>query len=43
MKDLARLILAGLVIALLPSLGWSQVSTDRSEMDQWVKGHGDSR
>jgi hypothetical protein len=26
----------GLVIALLPSLGWSQ-STDRSEMDQWLK------
>ena len=36
MKNLARLMAAGLVIALLPSLGWSQ-STDRSEMDQWMK------
>jgi len=25
------------MIALLPSLGWSQASTDRSEMDQWLK------
>jgi len=43
MKNLARLVAAGLVIALLPSLGWSQ-STDRSEMDQWLKdtaGQGD--
>src|SRR6516162_2183934 len=36
MRSLARLMAVGLVIALLPSLGWSQ-STDRSEMDQWVK------
>jgi hypothetical protein len=36
MKTLARLLAVGMVIALLPSLGWSQ-STDRSEMDQWVK------
>jgi hypothetical protein len=27
----------GFLLALLPSLVWAQVSTDRSEMDQWVK------
>src|SRR5712692_8852453 len=37
MKALARLLAAGAIIALLPSLGWSQYSTDRSEMDQWMK------
>jgi hypothetical protein len=37
MKTLPRLLAAGVIIALLPSLGWSQVSTDRSEMDQWLK------
>jgi hypothetical protein len=37
MKNLTRLIVAGLAIALFPSLGWSQASTDRSAMDQWVK------
>ena len=37
MKSLARLLAAGAIIALLPSLGWSQASTDRSEMDQWLK------
>jgi hypothetical protein len=37
MKTLARLLAAGAIIALLPSLGWSQASTDRSEMDQWLK------
>ena len=36
MRYCARLLAAGLLITLLPSLGWSQ-STDRSEMDQWVK------
>jgi len=36
MKSLARLVAAGLVIAMLPSLGWSQ-ATDRGDMDQWVK------
>jgi len=36
MRYCARLLVAGLFITLLPSLGWSQ-STDRSEMDQWVK------
>jgi hypothetical protein len=36
MRTCVRLLVAGLVITLLPSLGWSQ-STDRSEMDQWVK------
>jgi hypothetical protein len=35
-KYLGRLMAMGLVIALLPSLGWSQ-STDRSEMDAWLK------
>src|SRR5260370_10480945 len=28
--------IAGLLMVLLPSLGWAQ-STDRSEMDQWLK------
>ena len=37
MKCLGRLMAIGLVIALLPSLGWSQ-STDRSEIDAWIKG-----
>ena len=36
MKSSTRLLAAVLMIALLRSLGWSQ-STDRSEMDQWVK------
>ncbi|MGH7838324.1 MAG: DUF1329 domain-containing protein, partial [Candidatus Binataceae bacterium] len=27
----------GLIIALLPSLGWSQFSTDRSAVDAWLK------
>ncbi|MGH7879032.1 MAG: DUF1329 domain-containing protein, partial [Candidatus Binataceae bacterium] len=36
LKCLSRLMAIGLVVALLPSLGWSQ-STDRSEMDAWVK------
>jgi len=36
-KCLGRLMAIGLVIALLPSLGWSQ-STDRSEFDAWLKG-----
>ena len=36
MRHCARLLVAALFITLLPSLGWSQ-STDRSEMDQWVK------
>lgn len=35
-KSLGRTIAAGLAIALLASPGWSQ-STDRSEMDQWIK------
>src|SRR6266851_3676500 len=37
MKTLTRLLAAGAIIALLPSLGWSQASTDHSEMEQWVK------
>ncbi|MGH7837008.1 MAG: DUF1329 domain-containing protein, partial [Candidatus Binataceae bacterium] len=37
MKCLGRLMAIGLVIALLPALGWSQSSTDRSEMDAWIK------
>ena len=36
MKQLSRLLAAGLILALLPALGWSQ-STDRSEIDQWIK------
>lgn len=37
MRALARVLVAGLLVAMLPSLGWSQASTDRSEMDQWLK------
>jgi hypothetical protein len=38
MKFLARaLALGALVLFLLPSLGWTQASTDFSEMEQWVK------
>jgi hypothetical protein len=37
MRSRAYLLTAGLLIALLPSLGWCQVSTDRSEIDQWIK------
>ena len=37
MRSRAYLIMAGLLIALLPSLGWCQVSTVRSEIDQWIK------
>jgi hypothetical protein len=36
MKTFAKLLAAGVILAVLPSLGWSQ-STDRSEIDQWVK------
>jgi hypothetical protein len=35
-RRFVHLLAAALVIALLPSLGWSQ-STDRSAMDQWMK------
>jgi hypothetical protein len=31
------LIVTGLFVLLMPALGWSQVSTDRSEIDQWIK------
>jgi hypothetical protein len=38
MRHIARLLgFALLVILLLPVAGWPQASTDRSEMDQWVK------
>src|SRR5689334_17327806 len=36
MKNWARVLAIGLVLAMLPSLGWAQ-STDRSDMDQWLK------
>jgi len=36
MKTVVRVFMCGMLLALLPSLGWTQ-STDRSEMDQWVK------
>jgi hypothetical protein len=32
-----QVLIVGLLVAFLPALGWSQVSTDRSEMDQWIK------
>src|SRR5215831_19712185 len=38
MKAMARVLAAGAaLIFLLPSLGWTQTSTDFSEMQQWVK------
>ncbi|HLW69571.1 MAG TPA: DUF1329 domain-containing protein [Candidatus Binataceae bacterium] len=36
MQRFARVMAAAMLIALLPSRGWSQ-ATDRSEMDQWLK------
>ena len=36
MKSVVRALALGLVFVLLPSLGWPQ-STERSEMDQWLK------
>jgi hypothetical protein len=36
MKTLARVMATGLLLLALPVVGWAQ-STDRSEMDQWVK------
>ena len=36
MKSLARVFATGLLLLALPTMGWAQ-STDRSEMDQWVK------
>ena len=36
MKTLARMIATGLLLLALPAFGLAQ-STDRSEMDQWVK------
>jgi Protein of unknown function (DUF1329) len=36
MKSLVRSLVPGLLLLVLPALGWAQ-STDRSEMDQWVK------
>ena len=37
MKSLARVLAVGALVLLLPSLGWTQASTDFSEMQQWVK------
>ena len=37
MKGLARVLAVGALVLLLPSLGWTQASTDFSEMQQWVK------
>lgn len=31
------LILAGLFVLLMPASGWSQASTDHSDIDQWIK------
>ncbi|MBV8054228.1 MAG: DUF1329 domain-containing protein, partial [Deltaproteobacteria bacterium] len=36
MRRRVYLAIAGVLMGLLPSLGWAQ-STDRSEMDQWLK------
>jgi hypothetical protein len=36
MKKFVRGMATGLLLLVLPALGWAQ-STDRSEMDQWVK------
>jgi Protein of unknown function (DUF1329) len=38
MRSLMRIVVIGLVFALLPSLGWAQTEqTDWSEMSQWLK------
>jgi len=37
MKRLWRVTAMGLLLLALPTLGWTQGTTDRSEMDQWVK------
>src|SRR5712691_10261956 len=36
MKIISRVLMIGLLVAVLPTLGWSQ-DTDRSAMDQWIK------
>jgi hypothetical protein len=36
MKNWTSILGAGLLLILLPALGWAQ-ATDRSEMDQWMK------
>ena len=36
MKNVLSTVGLGLLLTMLPALGWAQ-STDRSEMDQWVK------
>jgi hypothetical protein len=37
MRNAARVLTVGLLLVLLPALGWAQTMTDRSEMDQWMK------
>jgi hypothetical protein len=37
MRRTIQASVVGLLVVLLPALGWSQLSTDRSEMDQWIK------
>jgi len=37
MKTFGRLMFVATLLCLLPSLGFAQVATDRSELDQWLK------
>jgi len=37
MKTVFRVLLIGLMVGMLPSLGWTQTSTDYSEMDTFLK------
>jgi len=35
---IGRMLVLGALLVMLPALGWAQgVSTDRSEIDQWIK------
>jgi hypothetical protein len=37
MKRRLYLIITGLLVLLMPATGWSQASTDHSEIAQWIK------
>jgi Protein of unknown function (DUF1329) len=37
LRGLGPLLVLGALMLLLPSLVWAQASTDRSEIDQWIK------
>ena len=37
MKSRLIVLSIGMLMLLLPSMSWAQASTDRSEIDQWIK------